>query len=232
MPPCFAEHGSKGATMRAIADRAGVSLGLVQHHFGTKAGLLEACDAYVLAFVREQITRAVDEKQLTEPAYVAEAHRLGPPVLRRHASLTAVLAAVFGSDLAAGLLLAGGLFAGLAYGPATHDLGGELPALLGSALMWLPAVWVVGAIALALQGFLPKLATAVSWALLVLFLLLELAFEFGQVSQALLDLSPFTHIPRVLLGVPFTPGPIVVLLVLAGALVAAGQAGIRRRDVG
>ncbi|GAB3431971.1 TetR/AcrR family transcriptional regulator [Flindersiella endophytica] len=78
----FAEHGSKGATMRAIADRAGVSLGLVQHHFGSKAGLLDACDAYVLAFVRKQITLAVDEQQLSEPAYVAEAHQLAPPVLR------------------------------------------------------------------------------------------------------------------------------------------------------
>ncbi|GAB3431974.1 ABC transporter permease [Flindersiella endophytica] len=130
------------------------------------------------------------------------------------------------------LLGAAGMFAGLAYGLATHAVGEQLPALLGSALLWLPAVWVVAAIALALQGFLPRLATAVSWALLVVFLLLELAFEFGQVSQALLDLSPFTHIPRVLLGVPLTPGPIVVLLALASALVAAGLAGIRRRDVG
>ncbi|MBF8191476.1 TetR/AcrR family transcriptional regulator [Nonomuraea sp. K274] len=43
----FAERGFKGATMKAVADAAGVSVGLVQHHFGSKEGLREACDAHV-----------------------------------------------------------------------------------------------------------------------------------------------------------------------------------------
>ncbi|MEV0163928.1 TetR/AcrR family transcriptional regulator [Nonomuraea fuscirosea] len=43
----FAERGFRGATIQAIADAAGVSVGLVQHHFGSKASLREACDAHV-----------------------------------------------------------------------------------------------------------------------------------------------------------------------------------------
>ncbi|TDD01715.1 TetR/AcrR family transcriptional regulator [Nonomuraea deserti] len=43
----FAERGFKGATMKAVADAAGVSVGLVQHHFGSKDGLREACDQHV-----------------------------------------------------------------------------------------------------------------------------------------------------------------------------------------
>ncbi|MEV0622645.1 helix-turn-helix domain-containing protein [Nonomuraea sp. NPDC050404] len=43
----FAERGFKGATMKAVADAAGVSVGLVQHHFGSKEGLRVACDAHV-----------------------------------------------------------------------------------------------------------------------------------------------------------------------------------------
>ncbi|MFD9950592.1 TetR/AcrR family transcriptional regulator, partial [Nonomuraea sp. NPDC059023] len=43
----FAERGFKGTTIKAVADAAGVSIGLVQHHFGSKEGLRAACDAHV-----------------------------------------------------------------------------------------------------------------------------------------------------------------------------------------
>lgn len=49
----FAEHGVKGATIRGIAKAAGVSPGLVQHHFGTKEALRRACDEYVIDVIRE-----------------------------------------------------------------------------------------------------------------------------------------------------------------------------------
>ncbi|MFD0902582.1 TetR/AcrR family transcriptional regulator [Actinomadura sediminis] len=44
----FAEHGVNGATIRGIARAAGVSPGLVQHHFGSKEALRRACDEYAL----------------------------------------------------------------------------------------------------------------------------------------------------------------------------------------
>lgn len=44
----FALHGTAATTMRGVAAAAGVSLGLVQHHFATKAGLISAVDEYVL----------------------------------------------------------------------------------------------------------------------------------------------------------------------------------------
>ncbi|GLZ12693.1 TetR family transcriptional regulator [Actinomadura sp. NBRC 104425] len=49
----FAEHGVSGATIRGIARAAGVSPGLVQHHFGSKEALRRACDEYVMAVIRE-----------------------------------------------------------------------------------------------------------------------------------------------------------------------------------
>jgi AcrR family transcriptional regulator len=55
----FAAHGFRGASIRGIAAAAGVSAGLVQHHFGTKEGLREACDAWVMEFLstsRNQLT--------------------------------------------------------------------------------------------------------------------------------------------------------------------------------
>ncbi|MFC4555014.1 TetR/AcrR family transcriptional regulator [Georgenia faecalis] len=47
----FAEDGM-GASLRAVASDAGVSPGLILHHFGSRAGLREACDAYVLEAAR------------------------------------------------------------------------------------------------------------------------------------------------------------------------------------
>jgi TetR/AcrR family transcriptional regulator, regulator of cefoperazone and chloramphenicol sensitivity len=45
----FAERGPEAVSVRQIAGAAGVSPGLVIHHFGSKDGLREAVDAHVLA---------------------------------------------------------------------------------------------------------------------------------------------------------------------------------------
>jgi AcrR family transcriptional regulator len=42
----FTERGIEGASIRDIAAEAGVSSGLVRHHFGSKQALREACDRY------------------------------------------------------------------------------------------------------------------------------------------------------------------------------------------
>lgn len=51
----FAEQGFKDATMKGIAGAAGVSTGLVQHHFGTKERLRQACDAAAAEAIRRQM---------------------------------------------------------------------------------------------------------------------------------------------------------------------------------
>jgi AcrR family transcriptional regulator len=45
----FARDGTTTTSLREIATAAGVSIGLVQHHYGTKARLIKAVDDYVLA---------------------------------------------------------------------------------------------------------------------------------------------------------------------------------------
>ncbi|MFV0133648.1 TetR/AcrR family transcriptional regulator [Streptomyces sp. HMX87] len=45
----FAEHGPESVTVRQIAAAAGVSPGLVVHHFGSKDGLRQEVDGHVLA---------------------------------------------------------------------------------------------------------------------------------------------------------------------------------------
>jgi AcrR family transcriptional regulator len=48
----FGEHGFERATIRGIAETAGVSSGLVRHHYGSKQALREACDDYLFKTIR------------------------------------------------------------------------------------------------------------------------------------------------------------------------------------
>jgi AcrR family transcriptional regulator len=52
--------GGFGASVRAIAKDAGVSPGLVMHHFGSKDALRAACDEHVLARIRELKNENID----------------------------------------------------------------------------------------------------------------------------------------------------------------------------
>ncbi|MEV6349971.1 helix-turn-helix domain-containing protein [Actinoplanes sp. NPDC051851] len=62
----FAERGIGGASIREIAQEAGVSSGLLRHHFGSKEGLRDACDEWALGRIAEiQIKFA--ETQLVGP---------------------------------------------------------------------------------------------------------------------------------------------------------------------
>lgn len=49
----FAEHGFEKSTIRDIARTAGVSPGLLRHHFGSKEDLRDACDQHVAGILRE-----------------------------------------------------------------------------------------------------------------------------------------------------------------------------------
>jgi AcrR family transcriptional regulator len=55
----FATKGAAGTSLRSVAADAGVSLGLVQHHFETKSGLIKAVDDYVMSVVIDVVARPV-----------------------------------------------------------------------------------------------------------------------------------------------------------------------------
>jgi len=57
----FAAHGTSETSLRAVAAAAGVSLGLVQHHFVTKADLIKAVDDHVLGVVTTIISKPIPE---------------------------------------------------------------------------------------------------------------------------------------------------------------------------
>jgi AcrR family transcriptional regulator len=94
----FAEHGFEGTTIRGIAQAAGVSAGLVQHHFGSKEGLRQACDDAVLELVRRKIA-ATEDGEITNPSFLAALYAASAPLVRYLAR-----AAVDRSPAAAALL--------------------------------------------------------------------------------------------------------------------------------
>jgi ABC-2 type transport system permease protein len=126
------------------------------------------------------------------------------------------------------LLAAAGAGAGLAYGLRIHDVGGQLPRLMASALVQLPAAWVLAGLGAALFGLAPRLA-ALTWAGLIgCLLLLEVGALLG-LTRWLVDVSPFAHVPK-LPGTAFTATPLLWLTGIAAALAAVGLIGFRRRD--
>jgi ABC-2 type transport system permease protein len=137
---------------------------------------------------------------------------------------------VFGMVGPAVALAGFGLTAGLVYGLVGGDVGGELPRVLGGALAQLPAVWVLSGVAVALFGLLPRLAPA-GWAALAVFAFLALLGPLLQLDRWVMDVSPFSHLPR-LPGGEVAAAPLAWLVGLAAVLAAAGLTGFRRRDVG
>jgi AcrR family transcriptional regulator len=82
----FAAEGFQRSSVRAIAARAGVSAGLVIHHFGSKAALRDECDDFVLGTLarraRDEASAAgmqqVIREYLSNPAeYLAQLEYLG-----------------------------------------------------------------------------------------------------------------------------------------------------------
>lgn len=68
----FGTHGIKATTVRQIAQAAGVSAGLVIHHFGSKDGLRRACDEWMMARLTETKTAAVSGVNPTEAIFRAQ----------------------------------------------------------------------------------------------------------------------------------------------------------------
>lgn len=55
----FGDHGVNATSLRVIAEDAEVSPALVVHHFGSKAGLIRACDEHVSATTRHAKQQAM-----------------------------------------------------------------------------------------------------------------------------------------------------------------------------
>jgi AcrR family transcriptional regulator len=70
----FAERGIEGASIRDIAKAAGVSSGLVRHHFGSKEALRDACDSYASERMEQLREQLLLEGRLPDRASMISLH--------------------------------------------------------------------------------------------------------------------------------------------------------------
>jgi ABC-2 type transport system permease protein len=125
------------------------------------------------------------------------------------------------------LLLVTGVAVGLGVG---NDTGHSFGRLVDSALAQAPAMWVV--VALAVLCFTVRSQWAIlGWGVVVLFATLGQIGELLGLSQWVLNLSPYSHAPRMPLA-DFEPGPAFVLTGIAAILLVAAWLTYRSRDIG
>ncbi len=127
------------------------------------------------------------------------------------------------------LLAAAGIVAGIFNGIQTGDFTDGFSSSFDAMIVQAPAALVLGGLAVALFGWLPRL-TSLAWAALATALLLGQLGPLLQLPQWLMNISPFTHIPTV----PTQEVrwlPLIFLIALAAALIAVGVTGFRQRDV-
>lgn len=104
----FAAHGTEAASLRMIANAADTSIGLVQHHFGTKAGFIKAVDDYLLAVLGASLATPLPAPP-TDP--VAEVGQRVTTLIAEHPDVVDYLCRTLLDGTTTGAAIFDGLFA-------------------------------------------------------------------------------------------------------------------------
>jgi ABC-2 type transport system permease protein len=222
-----------GAAAKGIGSLLGGSTQLRQE-FTRLGGQAAITDAYLAALMLLAGLAAAGYATSTALGLRAEeTGGLAEPLLATAAGrvrwgLSQLAVAVFG---AAVLLAVAGVAAGLGYGLRAGSAGSQAARMLGAAVAQLPASLVLAGLAVALAGLLPRACVAGAWTAFGAVLVLDLFGQALRVSHWILDISPFTHAPR-LPGGTVSPAPLLWLCLAAAAFGLAGLAALRRRDIG
>jgi ABC-2 type transport system permease protein len=129
------------------------------------------------------------------------------------------------------ILVVGGIGMALGYGIASSSVSTQLPRLIEAGLVQVPASLAVAAVGVVFAGLLPRSSVAAGWTAVAFCGVIGVLGPAFNLSQSVLDISPFTHVPK-LPGGELTATPLVWLSAAALALTAVGLAGLRRRDIG
>lgn len=207
-----------GKSGRDMLEKLGGGQGMVDAFTNVTMGLMAL---FASAYAVQAVLRLRSEEtgSLAEPILATRVGRVGW-------AASHVLFAVVGPAV---LMALEGVIVGLVHGLRTHDVSGQLPRIFWAAIVQLPAVWVLAGITVALFGLAPRLAAA-AWGVLGMFLLLGQLGPLLKLSQWAMDLSPYTHVPK-LPGAPMQATPVVWLVLVAVLLTAVGLVGFRRRDL-
>jgi ABC-2 type transport system permease protein len=164
--------------------------------------------------------RAEETSGLAEPVLATATSRL--TWLGGHLSVS-----LAGSAL---VLLTFGVGEGTAYGLTVSDAG-QVPRLAGVALAYLPAVWLIIAVVVLALGWVPRPSAVLGWVAVGYCVVVALFADSLDLPGWVQRASPFAHTPQVPLA-DLAMTPLIVIILLAAVAMAAGYAGLRRRDVG
>ena len=131
----------------------------------------------------------------------------------------------------AALLAVAGVATGLGYGLAVGGAGSETARMLGAGFAEIPAAAVLVGVAALAFGAMPDGCVAVAWTAVGLAVLLSIFGQALQLSHWVLDISPFTHVPR-LPGGEVGATSLIWLTVIAMILYVFSFVMLRRRDIG
>jgi AcrR family transcriptional regulator len=76
----FGRDGYDGTSVRLVASAAGVSAGLVIHHFGSKEGLRRACDEYVVRMIAEKAELETKPSASVIQELLSDVESFGPAI--------------------------------------------------------------------------------------------------------------------------------------------------------
>ncbi|MGV1005584.1 MAG: ABC transporter permease [Candidatus Nanopelagicales bacterium] len=127
------------------------------------------------------------------------------------------------------LLLVAGATMGASYGQFVGD-SGQVGRLALAALVYWPAVMVFVGISVALFGWVPRLAVALTWGVLAAMWVVLLVGEALRLPEWLMNLLPFSATPYVPLY-PLRWMPLTLLALAAIALTAVGLRRYQQRDI-
>jgi ABC-2 type transport system permease protein len=220
----FGAIGEEAGDLIATSDELAAMLaqlgeaGLVDLYFSFFMGILGVAAA---GFTVQTLLRARNEELggRAEPV-------LATAVSRPRWLLSHVAVAALGTI---GILTLAGLLAGVSYAVVTGG-GEQVRPLLAAGLIQAPAALALGGFVVATIGLLARWAVAIGWGALVASLVMGQLGALLELPQAVLNLSPFTHVPA-LPAEELAWLPVFVLLGVAVALTALGAGAFRRRDL-
>jgi len=224
---------ASGAAAKGVGQLFGTSSAL-EHEFTRLGGQAAITNAYLSALMLlAGLVAAAYAISVVLRLRAEETGGLAEPILatatgRVRWALSQITVAVAGAAL---LLAVAGVATGLGYGLRIGSAGPQVTRMIGAAMGQLPSALVLAAVAIALFGLLPRACVAGAWTALGLVVVINLFGQVLQLSHWVLDISPFTHAPR-LPGGTVTAAPLLWLCALVLAASVAGLAGLRRRDIG
>lgn len=197
---------------------------------GGEGALIDAFLGGMIGFMALAALAYVNQALLKVRAEEAAGHLesiLGTATSRRHWLLSHVFLAALGTVT---VMCAAGFFTGLSYILATGDPTDNIPALVGAALAYVPALLVMGGLIITCIGIAPRAAASVAWLSFIGLFFLNQLGALLKLPEWVEKVSPFSHVP-VAPSEAITVRPLLLLSLVAFSLFIIGFTTFRRRNL-